>query len=125
MVEKDSVILTVNLFRCHEFTVRILSVTVDPADQSALGIAVKSLAFLLTIIDHRVHDRGILRAFLDNNHGCHSLITVLQTEDRVIDRSQFCGNGIEFRIENPSGICFPRELIDVISDAFQLNKDPG
>ena len=47
MVEKDSVILTVNLFRCHEFTVRILSVTVDPADQSALGIAVKSLAFLL------------------------------------------------------------------------------
>ena len=72
MVEKDSVILIVNLFRCHEFTVRILSVTVDSADQSALGIAVKGLAFLYTIVDHRVHDRRILCAFLDKNDGCHS-----------------------------------------------------
>ena len=72
MVEKHSVILAVNLLRRHELPEGIRAVAVDAADQSALGIAVKGLAFLYTIVDHRVHDRRILHAFLDENNSCHS-----------------------------------------------------
>ncbi len=61
LVEIYTVCFVKTLLRRHEFSVRILPVTVDPCDISAIGIGIGDLEILFAIVDDVLHSRGVLR----------------------------------------------------------------
>ena len=70
MVEKESVVLAVNILNCHKLSEGIRSVAVDPADKISLCLLIKCLVLLHTVVDDRSHCKPVLPVFRDIHNSC-------------------------------------------------------